>query len=157
MRKWAFISLIILLPQLVFGNEEIVNIYFADIPVMIEIAKCESGLRQFDWRGNALRGGMGSKMVGVFQIHADVHRETADLMGLDIDTLEGNIAYARRLYDKEGTGPWISSSSCWDKNSEESALEAQIRELEAQIADLTEILNVLKQQRERELALLAVL
>ncbi|TSC83567.1 MAG: hypothetical protein G01um101413_977 [Parcubacteria group bacterium Gr01-1014_13] len=94
MRKWALVLMIFLAPKFTFGNDIIniyLNIYFTDIPIMIEIAKCESGLRQFDWRGNALRGGMGFKMVGVFQIHADVHREAADLMGLDIDTLEGNI------------------------------------------------------------------
>ena len=37
--------------------EATVREYFADIPVMIEIARCESKFRQFADSGNVLRGG----------------------------------------------------------------------------------------------------
>jgi hypothetical protein len=88
--------------------------YFADIPVMIAIAKCESGFRQFDSAGNVLDGGAGS-MMGVFQIHEHSHHAAADALGLDFHTIEGNLAYARHLYEREGTGPWISAHSCWSR------------------------------------------
>lgn len=93
--------------------EAIVRSEFSNVPVMIAIAKCESEMRQFGKSGTALHGGAGGAMVGVFQIHETVHRAFANSKGMDIDTLDGNIAYARYLYQTEGTKPWVSSSSCW--------------------------------------------
>ena len=45
--------------------EAYVRAYFADIPVMVRVAKCESGFRQYNDNGNPLYGGTGG-MVGVF-------------------------------------------------------------------------------------------
>ena len=95
------------------GVESRVRAVFADTPVMIAIARCESGFRQFDDGGAPLDGGAGN-MIGVFQISAAVHRSPAHVMGMDIDTTEGNIAYANYLYRQEGTDPWLSSYSCWN-------------------------------------------
>jgi len=86
---------------------------FADVPIMIAIAQCESGFRQFDEFGNPLFGGSGG-MVGVFQEAAAVHGTTAKGLGYDINTLDGNIAFARYLYETEGTVPWLGSAGCWD-------------------------------------------
>ncbi len=86
--------------------------YFADSAVMQNIAKCESGFRQFNSDGTPLDGGSGG-MIGVFQIGKAVHEEYAKSIGLDINTLEGNIGYARYLYAKDGTDPWLSSFDCW--------------------------------------------
>jgi hypothetical protein len=80
--------------------------YFQDAPVMVQIAKCESGFRQFDKSLMPLRGGQSKTMIGVFQINEAVHAETAKKMGMDIYSLEGNLAYARHLYNRSGTGPW---------------------------------------------------
>ena len=35
---------------------------------------------------------------------------------MDIYTLDGNLAYAKKLYTEEGTQPWISSFPCWGKD-----------------------------------------
>ena len=92
--------------------EAYVRSYFADIPVMISIAKCESGFRQYNNSGDPLYGGTGG-MVGVFQEAAAIHGDVARSMGLDINTLEGNVAYARYLYQTDGLAPWLASSNCW--------------------------------------------
>jgi hypothetical protein len=97
--------------------EAAVRAYFADIPVMIKVAKCESEYRQFNSSGSALHGGTGDAMVGVFQIYKTVHEKFASSLGMDIHTLEGNLAYARYIYDREGTVPWNSSAPCWEENT----------------------------------------
>jgi hypothetical protein len=89
-----------------------VKSYFADIPVMAAIAKCESSFTQYNTNGTVLNGGSGG-MIGVFQINKSVHAKFALTLGDDITTLQGNMAYARYLYDGEGTDPWISSEGCW--------------------------------------------
>src|SRR5262249_29569428 len=86
--------------------------YFSDIPVMYAIAKCESGFTQYNSAGSVLNGGSGG-MLGVFQINKSVHKTFALSLGDDITTLAGNMAYARYLYQSEGTDPWISSEPCW--------------------------------------------
>ena len=90
--------------------------YFKDVPVMAEIARCESKFRQYTDSGNVLMGGYGGGMVGIFQIYKDIHNNTAQSLGINIDTLDGNLAYARRLYAESGTAPWISSMPCWNTN-----------------------------------------
>jgi len=94
--------------------EETVREYFADIPVMIEIARCESKFRQFADSGNVLRGGVGGQMVGVFQFFDRYHTSPAYDLGFDIETLEGNLEYARYVYEREGTSPWSSARHCFD-------------------------------------------
>lgn len=89
-----------------------VRMYFADIPVMIAIASCESRFRQFDSTGNPLNGGSGG-MIGVYQINGPVHAKFALTLGYDIYTVDGNLSYARYLHQMEGTNPWISSFPCW--------------------------------------------
>jgi len=86
--------------------------YFADIPVMYEIAKCESNFTQYNPSGTVLNGGSGG-MLGAFQINGSVHKNFALTLGDDITTLQGNMAYARYLYQSDGTDPWISSEPCW--------------------------------------------
>lgn len=95
--------------------KEYVQEYFDDLPVMVSIAECESHFTQFDKNGNVLKNSQGSSAVGIFQIMTSVHDETADKLGLDINTIQGNSAYARFLYNKLGTGPWNSSKACWGK------------------------------------------
>ena len=96
------------------GEEEsAVRAYFNDAPVMINIAECESKFTQFGKGGTALHGGMGGKMIGIFQIYSDIHADYAAGRGMDIYTTEGNLAYARHLYEREGTKPWLSSFPCW--------------------------------------------
>lgn len=106
-------------------QEARVREYFADIPVMIAIAECESKFTQYGTGGTALHGGMSGKMVGIFQIYGDIHANYALGLGMSIYTTEGNLAYARHLYEKEGTKPWLSSFPCWgsaSKNPEQASV-----------------------------------
>lgn len=100
--------------------EDKVRAYFADTPIMIEIARCESKFRQFADSGNVFKGGYGAKMVGIFQINEDAHASKAASLGFDIKTIDGNLGYAKYLYSKEGTNPWISSFPCWNNNTSEN-------------------------------------
>lgn len=95
-------------------TEEEIREYFSDLPVMIEIARCESNFRQFTDSGNVLQGGTGGGMIGVFQFFGSIHESAAEKIGFDIDTLDGNLAYARHLYEVEGTTPWNPAKNCWD-------------------------------------------
>ena len=99
-------------------TREIVTDYFIDIPVLVDVAYCESGIVQFDVDGSVFRGFANQQDVGVMQINEKYHLETSKKMGLDIYTLEGNLAYGRFLYETQGTRPWEYSSHCWNKTRE---------------------------------------
>ncbi len=75
---------------------------------MVQIARCESNFRQYTDSGKPFRGGANGGMVGVFQLYEKVHTAGAHALGFDITTLEGNIGYARHIYEQEGTTPWAS-------------------------------------------------
>jgi len=96
--------------------KEFVTSYFQDIPIMIDIARCESQFSHYDEDGSVHRGRVNNLDVGIMQINEHYHSVTADKLGLDIYTIQGNVAYARYLYEKQGTAPWVSSSPCWGKN-----------------------------------------
>ena len=93
--------------------ERRVRIYFSDIPVMKEIAWCESRFRHYGSNGEVLRGEVEPTDIGVMQINEYFHGDTADRLGIDIHDFGGNLLYARYLYEKEGTRPWKSSQKCW--------------------------------------------
>jgi Lysozyme like domain len=78
-----------------------------DILTMIRISKCESGLRSEAVNINTNR----TIDRGVFQVNS-VHK---DLSNEDAFNYEKNIRYAYKIFLKQGTRPWVSSSSCWDK------------------------------------------
>ena len=99
-------------------TEEQVRAYFSDMPILAEVARCESEYRQFDKNGQVLRGVVNSQDVGVMQINEKYHLSTAQKLGLNLYTLEGNMAYARYLYETQGTRPWNYSSACWSKHRE---------------------------------------
>lgn len=98
--------------------EEVVKDYFKASPILVEIAKCESRFRQFDENGNVLKGTIIKEDVGVMQINERYHLKKSKDLGYDIHTLDGNMAYAKWLYEKEGTRPWNSSAKCWSKYRE---------------------------------------
>jgi hypothetical protein len=93
--------------------KEFVQSYFADIPVMIAISKCESRFHQYDADGSVYRGEVNNLDVGIMQINEHYHSDTAKKLGLDLYTIQGNVAYARYLYEHQGTAPWSSSEACW--------------------------------------------
>ena len=97
--------------------QQYVQTYFADEPIMIAIADCESHFTQLDKDGKVVKNPH-SSAVGVYQIMASIHATSADEnLGLNIYTLQGNAAYARYLYESQGTAPWNDSKSCWGKSA----------------------------------------
>jgi len=102
--------------------QEYVQSYFADVPIMASIAKCESRFHQYNADGSLYRGEINNSDVGVMQINEYYQSATAEKLGLDIHTLQGNVAYARFLFEQQGTGPWISSSPCWGKSKADTLL-----------------------------------
>jgi len=95
-------------------TQERVRTYFKDLPVMAEIARCESHFKQVDQAtGDVIRGRVNANDLGVMQINETYHARTARALGLDLYSLEGNLAYARYLYEREGTAPWNASRHCW--------------------------------------------
>ena len=123
------------------STEAQVREYFADIPVMIEIARCESNFRQFTDSGSVLRGGGSGQFIGIFQFAESIHSGTALALGYDLATVEGNLAYARHLYTQQGTSPW---SSCVPATSPmtDSQVELRIELMTKLIGLLQELLRL---------------
>lgn len=131
-----------------------VRSFFADTPVMVAIASCESEFRQYTDAGSVLRGGLGNGMVGVFQIYERIHTRRAATLGHNLSTLEGNLGYAQYLYERQGTKPWRSSRSCWkdvavtaaDSTGAEDITRAKLRKrilaLKEQLALLQRLLEL---------------
>jgi hypothetical protein len=95
------------------NTEAEVRKYFSDIPVMIQIARCESHFRHTLADGSVLRGKVDNRDTGVMQINSFYHSKAATNLGLDITNLQDNMAYARHLYETQGIQPWRASSACW--------------------------------------------
>ena len=131
-------------------TEERVREYFKDVPNMIEIARCESDFRQFTDAGNVLRGGMSGQMVGVYQFYESIHAAAAKSLGFDLSTLEGNLAYARHVYETEGTTPWVSCLHApiiaTPTVAHISAPKSDIAKLQEQIKMLTQLIVLLQKQ-----------
>lgn len=87
--------------------------YYKETPVLANIAWCESRMRHVGKDGEIFRGVVNDKDIGVMQINTRFHEATATDMGIDIFSLEGNLQYAKYLYEKEGTKPWKASKPCW--------------------------------------------
>lgn len=89
--------------------------YFTEAPILAEVARCESTFRQLGLNGKVLRGNVNPSDIGIMQINEEYHSEQADKLGYDLYTLEGNLAYAKYLYNKEGLKPWRTSAKCWNQ------------------------------------------
>ncbi len=83
--------------------------------VLVDIAWCESKLRQFNPDGTVLRGKVNKKDIGYFQINEYWNGAQAKKLGFDIYTERGNIGMALYLYHTQGTKPWNASKKCWYK------------------------------------------
>lgn len=125
-------------------SEKRVREFFKETPVMIEIARCESNFRQFTDAGTVLRGGDSGGMVGIFQFFESIHAAPAKTLGFDITTIEGNLGYAKHLYQEQSTTPWEPARSCWDVKSTTIKAEPTRAELEAKIRQLTELIKLLQ-------------
>ena len=103
--------------------EEVVRSYFADTPILAEVSRCESHFTQFNEDGSIHQGVANPSDIGVMQINRRFHLKESKKLGIDIFTLEGNLAYAKHLYEEQGVAPWSASSRCWKKVTK--LLEAQ--------------------------------
>ncbi len=95
--------------------EELVREYFKDNPELVAVAWCESRFRQIDANGDIHRGLVNSDDIGVMQINLMYHAGEALKLGMDLYTIEGNMAYAKHLFDTQGLQPWSASKPCWQK------------------------------------------
>ena len=99
----------------VMSTESYIRQYFVDVPILVHIAECESHFRQLDNDGDIHRGVENKSDVGVMQINEFYHLDKSVKENYDIYTTQGNTAYARDLYERQGTEPWNSSKACWGK------------------------------------------
>lgn len=97
-------------------------------PILEKIADCESFGGQQHWenipdwvkqkhgveKGDLVRGLQSKADIGRYQINTNVHQKTADRLGYDVTTLEGNTKMALYLYERDGLQPWNASKECWD-------------------------------------------
>lgn len=95
-------------------TDRIEDVFGTSTP-MVEIARCESRLRHFKSPNVVLRGDITPADVGLYQINVDYHEDKIKELGINIYTVDGNIAYAKYLYDKNGTRDWNASKKCWAK------------------------------------------
>jgi hypothetical protein len=95
------------------STEKIVRSYFRDIPVMVEIARCESTFRHELQDGSILQGRVDPADTGVMQINKRYHEADAVAMQLNLDDIYHNMAFARHLYETQGVQPWSASMPCW--------------------------------------------
>ncbi len=107
------------------GVEAAVREYFADIPLMIEIARCESKFRQFGPNGDVLHGVQVHSDLGALQVNRGYHGARAEKLGLNLETLADNMRYSRILQKEQGYWPWISSHPCWGKSPHAVNFNAQ--------------------------------
>lgn len=110
-----------------FTNSKTVEAYlrkeYANTPILVEVARCESTFRQYDATGNVIRGKVNSADVGVMQINEKYHSDDALKLGYNIYSIEGNVAYAKYLHGKYGLQPWSSSAPCWSHDHVELAIK----------------------------------
>jgi len=159
---YAVFALMVLFPASTAHGasvEEKIKEFFKDDPVMVEIARCESKFRQFSDDGTPLRGGWGGGMVGVFQIYESVHAKSAETLGFDLQTLEGNLGYAKHLFKAEGTSPWNSAKSCWGETvtAKQKSSQPDKAELQKKIKELKKLVvklqKLLEQKKKAQLSL----
>jgi hypothetical protein len=83
---------------------------FPEAPIMVEVARCESGLDPHADR--ITHDGRTGIDVGLFQIN-QIHLKKLNELGLDRYDLYDNLTYAKMLYDARGLGDWYMSRHCW--------------------------------------------
>lgn len=93
--------------------ESYVRSYFAKTPILAKVAYCESKFKQWNSDGSVHRGVLTPADVGVMQVNEYYHNDRAEKLGYDLETLDGNLGYAKYLYSRQGTAPWSASEKCW--------------------------------------------
>lgn len=68
---------------------------------------------QFNADGSVLKGRINNLDTGMCQINLKYWGDTAQGMGFDLDTRNGNALMAIWIYDHYGSQPWFWSRQCW--------------------------------------------
>jgi hypothetical protein len=89
---------------------------FADAPIMVRVAMCESGLTHRE-NGELIRNKKGSSARGAFQVMMSYHAPEMKKMGLDPRRTDEYLAYVRHLYDQQKLAPWKETRACWSRQS----------------------------------------
>lgn len=79
---------------------------------MVAKIKCESGYNHYEPDGSVLQGRITPLDTGAMQISRKHHEAEAERLGLDLDNVWDNIAYGRRLFEREGDAPWLAPTDC---------------------------------------------
>ena len=113
----APLKIVLSQPEVIKSQSDIVKdtilaIFGDDAQIAIKISYCESSWKQFDSEGSVLRGIVNPADRGAMQINL-MHKDEADKLGLDINTLEGNVRFAYHLFTLHGWNDWLASSGCW--------------------------------------------
>lgn len=88
---------------------------YKSIPILAEIAACESDFTHWSASGEIYRGERNPNDIGVMQINTSYHEDNARKLGYDIYSFRGNLDFAEYLYRRDGTRPWNPSKNCWGK------------------------------------------
>jgi hypothetical protein len=83
--------------------------------VLLKIAYCESSNQQFNKDGTVLRGKVNPLDRGRYQINLHWNGADAKKLGYDLNTWDGNTAYALVLFQRHGTRDWTWSAKCWQR------------------------------------------
>ena len=81
-------------------------------PQAIEVAWCESNLRQYNANGAVLRGRENPNDIGVFQINYWIHRKEIEKQALDVTKVEDNVKFAAFLWQRNEWRDWKWSAKC---------------------------------------------
>ena len=83
---------------------------------MVKVAQCESFTQQYDpTTGGVFKGYYNPKDIGLFQINQDAWGATEVQLGVNVDTLQGNLEMAQYILKTQGLNAWIYSYPCWGK------------------------------------------
>lgn len=87
--------------------EEKIAYYFPEeTEIMINVFKCESGLRQFDDHGKTIISPTNDS--GIAQINIATWDKQAKKMDLNyMDSVNDNLKMARHIYDVQGKSAWV--------------------------------------------------
>lgn len=103
-------------PTVTYADHEVIKEVDSASPVMDRIAQCESSTMHMGKKGQITVkvNTNGTYDIGLYQINS-IWNAQATKMGLDLTKESDNKAFAMYLYKNQGTGPWSSSSKCWNK------------------------------------------
>lgn len=103
------------------AQNQVLDYQWQGYALLKHIASCESTgdpnkePREFNASGTVLRGYPNPNDVGLAQINIPTWGANAKALGDDLFTYQGNLAFAKWLFDHEGDEPWKYSKGCWGR------------------------------------------